>query len=167
MAAGRSCDLAIEGRDGHTSFFPFYFELTPDVGGAGIEAEYATLHTIAERLEPRAELGFTLSIWQAFDSPAYFTDSDGADVKLALMLAEPFDDFGVRLGFCLFAENVGIDEVVQNARGVVSSFSRSGVSKEAGQARSKSTSPRFAGWAMRLSVMVSSSSTVTSKSSPV
>lgn len=166
VAAGGGGDLAVQGGDGHACYFPFCLELPPDVGGAGVESENAALHAIAEGLEPSAELGFAFAVGQSLDSPPDFADGDGADVELAFVLTEPFDDPGVRLGFCLFAENVGIDEVVQNAREAVSSFSRSGISNEAGQASRRSTKPRFAGWEMRRSVMVSSSSTVTSKSSP-
>ena len=166
VAAGGGGDLAVQGGDGHTCFFPFRLELTPDMGGAGVEAENAALHAIAEGLEPCAELGFAFAVGQALDSPADFADGDGADVELAFVLTEPLDNPGVRLGFCLLAEDVGIDEVVQNVRGAESSFSLAGISNEAGQESRRSTKPRFAGCAMRLSVMVSSSSTVTSKSSP-
>ena len=136
------------------------------MSGAGVEAEDTALHAVTKGLEPLLELGLALPIWKALDATADLANGDGADVKFALVLAQPVDDPGLRLPFCLLAGDVGIDEIAQNKGGAVSSFSLTGISKGPGQARRRSTRPRFAGWLTRRRVMVSSSSMVTSKSSP-
>lgn len=48
MTTGSGGDLAVEGGNVHASLFPFRFELSPDVGGAGVEAEDSALHAVAK-----------------------------------------------------------------------------------------------------------------------
>ena len=89
-------ELAIEGGNADAVAFPLCFELAPNMGGTGIEAEDAAFHAIAERHEPGAELGLAFAVGKAFDAATDFADGDGADVEFALVLAEPRDDFRVQ-----------------------------------------------------------------------
>ena len=60
-------DLAVERRDGDACLVPFRLELTPDVGGARVEAEHTALHAIADGMKPGPELRLPLSIRQPLD----------------------------------------------------------------------------------------------------
>ena len=134
-------NLAVERGDDELGSIPFRLELTPDMGGAGVEAEHAAFHALAEGLQPRVELRPSFSGRQAFDAPAEFPNGDGADVEQRLVLPQPRYHLRIRPGFGQFAEDVGIDEVTQRESGLESSVSRGGTSKGEGQASSKSTNP--------------------------
>ena len=133
------------------------------LGGARVEAEHAALHAIAYGLKPCSQLPPALSIGQPLDAAADLADGDGADVEFALVLAQPCDDLRVRLRLHRLAIHIRVNEVAHSDCGSRSSASRAGISKVEGQASSRSTRPRFAGWVMRRRVMVSSSSMETSK----
>ena len=90
--------------------------LTPDVSGAGVEAEDTALHAIAETSEPCLQTGLSFADGKALDSSADFAYGDGADIEFSLMVTKPLHDAFVRFGLHQFAENVGIHKVAYNAR---------------------------------------------------
>ena len=166
MAVCGCGDLAVERWDADACLVPFRLELAPDVGGARIEAEHAAFHAIADGLKPCPQLRFPFALRKSLDATADLADGDRADVEFALVLAQPCDNLRVRLRLHRLAIHIRVNEIAHSDGGSRSSASRAGISKVTGQASSRSTRPRFAGWVTRRRVMVSSSSMETSKSSP-
>ena len=138
---GRGSNLAIQRRNLDASFVPLGFELSPDVSGADVVAENPAFHAGTDGLQPGTELRLTLAFWKTLNAPADLANSDGAHIEFALMLAEPLNDLGVRLGFDRLAVNVRIDEITHRAGGSESSRSRAGISNGTGQASRRSTKP--------------------------
>ncbi len=62
VAVGGGGELAIEGRDGRSLFVPYGHQLPPNMGGAGVEAEDAAFHALAEAGEPGLQGGLSFSV---------------------------------------------------------------------------------------------------------
>ena len=58
MALRGGGDQTVERRDDDAGSVPLGFELSPNVRGAGVKAQDATFHAVAERDQPCAELCF-------------------------------------------------------------------------------------------------------------
>ena len=128
MALCGCSELAIEGRDVDSLFLKACNELPPNVGGAGVEAENAAFHALAETGEPGLQRRFPLSGREGLDAPAEFSDRDGAQVEIRLVVAEPRQDKRFRLGLCEFAQDVGIHQKAHSEMAGVKSLARGGAS---------------------------------------
>lgn len=126
MTVGGGGDLAIERGDRGAFFVPCGHFLTPDMGGAGDEAENAAFHALAEIGEPGLQRRFPLSGREGFDAPAEFFDRDRAQLEIRLVSAEPRHNKRFRLGLCEFAQDVGIHQIAHSEMAGVKSLARSG-----------------------------------------
>jgi hypothetical protein len=145
MALRSGGDKTVERWDDDAGNVPLRFELSPNVCGAGVKAQDATFHAVAERHQPRAELCFAPARRESLDPAPHFTDGDRADVEAALVHTQPGDDLCIWLGFCRLTEHIRVNKVTHNSRNAESSVSLWETSNDDGHASSKSTSPWFGG----------------------
>jgi len=135
MTVGRCGDLTVQGRNADALPFPFGLQLPPDMGCARIETEDSSRHAFTESFEPAHEEGFARAAGQPLHSAPNLSDRDGADIEAGLVVAQPFDDRGLRFPFHGLRQHIRVNEVAHREMGAVSSFSRGGMTKGNGHAR--------------------------------
>ncbi len=120
-------DLAIERGDCGAFTVPLGLELAPNVSSAGVEAQNASSHSVAEVLEPDSQCSLALAVRKAFYATANLPYGHGADIKLPLIFAEPSDDFCVWPRSDRLTEDICVHKEAHNAGGSESSVSRGGI----------------------------------------